>query len=219
MQRWQLWQQVVRPRWGEFKAGWRTPANLLSLSRVVGAPVFAATWLLGAKWTALILFSGLMITDALDGYVAKKWGEVTKLGQWLDPLCDKILMAVAWTLVWVPVIGWPLVLARLIIEGLLVWTSGAYELFTLQNQAWLLRRSPAERAKTSALKQSNIFGKAKTILDTIAATVLMYWLAVPPKLSIIWPWYGAFVFVLILAILSLREHRRQLARLQIMRFK
>ena len=53
------------------------------------------TWLLD---TAVVLFIIAASTDILDGYLARKWGQVTPLGRVLDPLVDKVLICGAFIL-------------------------------------------------------------------------------------------------------------------------
>ena len=72
--------------------------NLLSISRILAVPVFIVLMLeptpLRALWAGIV-FSLASITDWLDGYLARKWGQVTKIGKLLDPVADKILIASA----------------------------------------------------------------------------------------------------------------------------
>src|SRR5215470_16233510 len=71
--------------------------NNLTYGRLVAVPVVAALLLWGgnaARWVALLLFIVAAITDFFDGYLARKWGQQSALGRMLDPIADKVLVAV-----------------------------------------------------------------------------------------------------------------------------
>jgi len=76
---------------------------LLTWLRIVAIPIFVAvyylpdTWLspVAKNWTAMSIFSAAAITDWLDGYLARKWGETSAFGAFLDPVADKLMVATA----------------------------------------------------------------------------------------------------------------------------
>ncbi|AYE87149.1 CDP-diacylglycerol--glycerol-3-phosphate 3-phosphatidyltransferase [Sulfitobacter sp. D7] len=77
---------------------WNLP-NILTLLRLVAAPGVAVMFLYFtrpyADWFALVLFVGAAVTDWFDGYLARAWGQETKLGAMLDPIADKAMVVIA----------------------------------------------------------------------------------------------------------------------------
>ena len=70
--------------------------NLLTLSRILAVPILVALmWTTGAyEWlAAFIVFCIAGLTDYLDGYLARAQGTVSKIGVFLDPIADKIMVA------------------------------------------------------------------------------------------------------------------------------
>jgi cardiolipin synthase len=75
-----------------------TVANQLTMLRMALVPVFVLLTL-GRNFTwALVVFAVAGFTDALDGYVARHSGQITRLGAMLDPIADKLLTASAYVL-------------------------------------------------------------------------------------------------------------------------
>lgn len=69
-----------------------TPANALTLARLVLAPVLAGLVLVvGPAWPLAFAWAAVAATDGLDGWVARRQG-VTRSGAFLDPLADKVLV-------------------------------------------------------------------------------------------------------------------------------
>ena len=77
---------------------WNLP-NLLTCLRLVAAPLVAVMFLYFtrpyADIFAVALFVGAAITDWFDGYLARAWGQQTKLGTMLDPIADKAMVVIA----------------------------------------------------------------------------------------------------------------------------
>ncbi len=75
--------------------------NILTYARIAAVPVVVGLiywqsiiggplWL---RWVALAIFIAAGVTDILDGYLARMWGQQSSLGRMLDPIADKLLVA------------------------------------------------------------------------------------------------------------------------------
>src|SRR5664279_3199215 len=67
--------------------------NLITLGRILLVPI--VVWAIatpGAMWIAFVLFLAAGVSDAIDGYLAKRFDMTTELGAYLDPLADKALI-------------------------------------------------------------------------------------------------------------------------------
>ncbi|HEX3422557.1 MAG TPA: CDP-diacylglycerol--glycerol-3-phosphate 3-phosphatidyltransferase [Sphingomicrobium sp.] len=70
--------------------------NLLTLSRILAVPILVFLLWHPAPLDYAITFALYCIvgiTDYLDGYLARAWGSISRLGQFLDPIADKIMVA------------------------------------------------------------------------------------------------------------------------------
>ncbi len=139
--------------------------NLLTLGRIACIPLLVVLLLFDGKavsfWAALV-FSVAAITDFLDGYLARKWQEITVLGKFLDPLADKLIVMAA--------------LIMLIPHGRIP----AWAVFVLLAREMVITglRSIAS-AEGIVIAASNL-GKYKTILQMVAIIGLLlhydyYW--------------------------------------------
>lgn len=66
--------------------------NLITLARILTVPVLVWAIIAGEMQLAFLLFLAAGISDAVDGFLAKRFGMATELGAYLDPLADKVLI-------------------------------------------------------------------------------------------------------------------------------
>ena len=66
--------------------------NLITLGRLLSVPVVVYLLMQTAYMAAFLLFVAAGISDALDGYLAKRYNQTTRIGAFLDPLADKTLL-------------------------------------------------------------------------------------------------------------------------------
>jgi CDP-diacylglycerol--glycerol-3-phosphate 3-phosphatidyltransferase len=79
--------------------GAMTAANILTLGRLLAAPVFVLLLIRETRdslWIASAIFVLATLTDAFDGYLARRTRTTTPVGRWLDPIADKILISGAY---------------------------------------------------------------------------------------------------------------------------
>jgi cardiolipin synthase len=82
-----------------------TVANQLTLSRMLLIPAFVILVVYGYFGWALIVFAVAGLTDALDGLIARRSGQKSSLGAWLDPMADKLLAISTFIVLTVPGLG------------------------------------------------------------------------------------------------------------------
>ncbi|VAW75248.1 CDP-diacylglycerol--glycerol-3-phosphate 3-phosphatidyltransferase [hydrothermal vent metagenome] len=76
---------------------WTIP-NILTLLRIALIPVFMITYYLPVDWSHVVttaIFGFAAITDWFDGYLARRLGQTSPFGAFLDPVADKLIVAVA----------------------------------------------------------------------------------------------------------------------------
>ncbi len=110
------------------KAENKTLSNVLSFIRMLF--VIPAFFLIKEQRNDLVLFlaATAMLTDFLDGYLARKWNQISELGKILDPLADKVTVAGAVIALYL-FQGFPLWLAALIVLRDLFIIIGAFFIY------------------------------------------------------------------------------------------
>ncbi len=89
-----------------------TLPNKLTIARIIAVPIFVISAIAKNSGLAISVFIFCVITDFLDGFIARKRGERTELGALLDPIADKFLLISAFITfaalkeipVWIPIV-------------------------------------------------------------------------------------------------------------------
>jgi CDP-diacylglycerol--glycerol-3-phosphate 3-phosphatidyltransferase len=79
-----------------------TLPNVLTLIRIIAIPLIVIVFYAPVPWSgpgAAILFALAGITDYFDGYLARRLGQTSKFGAFLDPVADKLIVATALVLI------------------------------------------------------------------------------------------------------------------------
>lgn len=141
--------------------------NLLTWLRILAIPLIVLLFLLAGNRAispaypiAGLLFAAAAITDSLDGYFARRLGQTTRLGTFLDPVADKLIVAVALVLIVsrdpraIMVVTASVIIGREIaISALREWMAGI--------------------GQRTAVAVSRI-GKYKTILQMVGLSMLLF---------------------------------------------
>ncbi|TWH64094.1 CDP-diacylglycerol--glycerol-3-phosphate 3-phosphatidyltransferase [Azomonas agilis] len=161
--------------------------NILTLLRVLLIPLFVLLFYLPIQWNYLAasaVFSIASITDWLDGYLARRWQQTTAFGAFLDPVADKLIVAVALVLLVAEHANLWLTLPAAIIIGREIVVSALRE--------WMAELGARAHVAVSQL------GKWKTAAQMAALIIL---LANPPVFSF---WVGiGYILLIIAAALTL----------------
>ena len=161
--------------------------NILTVMRVALIPVFILLFCLPFSWSywaASAIFAFASFTDWLDGYLARRLNQSTPFGAFLDPVADKLLVAVA--------------LVLLVAEHNNLWlTLPAIIIICREILVSALREWMAEIGERAQVAVSNI-GKWKTAAQMVALIIL---LANPPAFN---AWViGGYALLILSAVLTL----------------
>ncbi len=140
-----------------------TPANLLTWLRIVLIPVVVVLFYLPHDWgdvAAGLLFAVAGITDSLDGWIARKMGHVSPLGEFLDPVADKLIVATALVLIVSRDPVWYVTLTAAVIIGREIAISALRE--------WMAEIGARRKVAVSAL------GKFKTIVQITGLSMMLF---------------------------------------------
>src|SRR5579863_9038764 len=137
--------------------------NALTWARIAAIPLIVALFYMPYPWAdpaAGLLFAVAGITDSLDGYFARRLGQISRLGAFLDPVADKLIVAVALVLLVSKDPRWFIVLTAATIIGREIAISALRE--------WMAEIGARRKVAVSQL------GKYKTILQIIGLSLMLY---------------------------------------------
>jgi CDP-diacylglycerol--glycerol-3-phosphate 3-phosphatidyltransferase len=157
-------------------SSWNLP-NLLSMSRVFLTPLVMVFLAVRGHFGTLldvnigdilagIVFIVASLTDAADGYIARKRGIVTNLGKFIDPLADKILVAAA--------------LISLVELGRL----SAWMVVIIVSREFIVSGIRMVAAVEGVVIHASAGGKAKTVSQIIAIVMMIF--DIPYALPVMW---------------------------------
>ena len=141
---------------------WTLP-NILTLLRIILIPVLVVVFFLPSQWSyqlSAILFGLAALTDALDGYLARRLKQSSVFGAFMDPVADKLMVAVALVLLVQDNPTVLFVVPACIIIGREIAISALRE--------WMSELGERTRVAVS------VIGKIKTITQMVAILLLLY---------------------------------------------
>jgi CDP-diacylglycerol--glycerol-3-phosphate 3-phosphatidyltransferase len=141
---------------------WNLP-NTLTWTRIAAIPLIILLFYMPYWWAdpaAGLLFGAAGITDSLDGYFARRLGQISRLGAFLDPVADKLIVAVALVLLVSKDPRALIVLTAVVIIGREITISALRE--------WMAEIGARGRVAVSQL------GKYKTILQIVGLAMMLY---------------------------------------------
>jgi CDP-diacylglycerol--glycerol-3-phosphate 3-phosphatidyltransferase len=137
--------------------------NVLTLGRIALIPVFGLVFLLPVGWAnvaAAGIFALAAVTDWLDGYLARRLGQTSAFGAFLDPVADKLMVAVA-------------LVALVAVNSSPLLAFPAAVIIGREIAVSALREWMAELGKRARVAVSSV-GKVKTAAQMISIVMLLY---------------------------------------------
>ena len=141
---------------------WNLP-NTLTWLRIAAIPLIVLLFYMPYHWSdpgAGLLFAAAGVTDSLDGYFARRLGQTSRLGAFLDPVADKLIVAVALVLLISKDTRALIVLTAVVIIGREITISALRE--------WMAEIGARRKVAVSQL------GKLKTILQIVGLSMMLY---------------------------------------------
>jgi len=148
-------------------------ANILTLARIAMIPLVVVLFYLPYSWSnpaAASVFIFAAITDSLDGYLARRLGQTSALGAFLDPVADKLMVATALILL---VSHYPPDLELLVFNPQVLITVTAAVIVGREITISALREWMAEMGARGKVAVSSM-GKLKTIFQMTGLSMMLF---------------------------------------------
>jgi cardiolipin synthase (CMP-forming) len=150
-------------------------ANWLTVLRILLIPVFVTLLVYRRPGLAFLVFSTAAVTDLLDGYVARRRGSQSRLGAFLDPMADKLLLISSFvTLTWLKAL--PFWIAAVVISRDVILVVGALAIHMAGGRIYP-RPTWAGKAATFFQILTVVTGMGARYFGLASTAKVMMWLA------------------------------------------
>jgi len=127
-------------------------ANILTLFRIAAIPVVVISFysqMPNARPIAAILFGIAAVTDLIDGWVARRYGQTSRFGEFLDPVADKLMVSIVLVMLVQAEAGWFEDVIAMIIIGREITVSALREWMAIIGERGNVSVSMAGKIKTT----------------------------------------------------------------------
>ncbi|HYZ83991.1 MAG TPA: CDP-diacylglycerol--glycerol-3-phosphate 3-phosphatidyltransferase [Bryobacteraceae bacterium] len=178
--------------------------NALTLLRIFFVPLLVAAlvqdgrtvaigqWLISTEFVALTIFLVAAATDLLDGYLARRWQQITTVGTLLDPIADKLLVSSA-------------LIALVQVRVVPAWVA-----ILIVGREFAISGLRSIAAAEGYIIKASDFGKIKLVTQVVAISMLLLSMHWPQmrQIALLWLWTVVF-FAMLSAFLYFREFWRK----------
>jgi len=165
------------------------------VAALVGKSVAVAVggFLITNEWLALAIFLAAAATDLLDGFLARRWGQITTIGTLLDPIADKLLISAA------------------LISLVQVHAAPAWMVVLIIGREFAVTGLRSIAAAEGYTIKASDLGKTKMIAQVVAISVLLLSIRYPELAQLgVWLMWGVVVFTIASALDYFRKFWRKL---------
>ena len=179
--------------------------NSLTIARIFFVPLLVAAlvgksvavtvggFVITNEWLALAIFLAAAATDLLDGFLARRWGQITTIGTLLDPIADKLLISAA------------------LISLVQVHAAPAWMVVLIIGREFAVTGLRSIAAAEGYTIKASDLGKTKMIAQVVAISVLLLSIRYPELAPLgVWLMWGVVLFTIASALDYFRKFWRKL---------